>query len=367
MNLKEIEEYRNSFSDDQINEIANSYDKGEKVTNIISAYNLDISPGQLVRFLPMIETETECPYCRKKMVRPRTRDSYISKNRIRCKLCGHKLGNKCECLNCCAEKEKQEIAKKEMIRDYYYNLQLDYEEIEFQELNLEERFYLYMLYVLDGNSRNLKTISRNLRRSGIRNKLISKLIELRIILVSPNSDIDAFSEDDFPRWVYIERANYVVNVRFSSEDESMICRREFSLKGIDEKEIIELFHKIMYEDILEYFQSVLAKRNIELKATEKQKTDLQLLFNKLSYTQIKNLCLRVAKYYCDGIVTGKFYKGKVGGQALASVVTFYNNSILKGWSIYKSNAQYTGVLLKNFIINVLQCDISILDEVIELK
>ena len=52
---------------------------------------------------------------------------------------------------------------------------------------------------------------------------------------------------------------------------------------------------------------------------------------------------------------------------LASVVTFYNNSILRGWPIHKSDVQYTGVLLKNFIINVLQCDISILDEVIELK
>lgn len=365
MNYKAIEEYRNSFTEEQISEMAKLYDNGEKVANIISAYDLDISPGQMARFLPMVETEKECPYCGKKMVRPRTRDSYISRNRIKCRLCGHILGNRCECLNCRAEMEKEELAKKEIIQNYYNNIRLEYEAREFQELNLEEKFYLYMLFVLDGNGKSLKNISYNSMRNKIGILLINRLLESRIILVSPDSDIEAFSEDDFPRYFYLTRANYIINVRFTGEEESMLIRREFSLEGIDEKETMELLHKLMFADILDYFEKVLAERNIELKPTDKQKKDLQLLFTKLSYTQIKYLCLRVAKYYCDGIATRKFYRGKAPAQVMASIVTFYNNSILRGWAIYKAEVQHVGILLKYFIVNVLQSDISILDEVIE--
>lgn len=367
MNNKQIEEYRNTFTEEQISEIVKLYDSGEKVTNIISTYDLEISPGQIGRFLPMFETDKECIYCGKRMVRPRTRDSYTSKNRIKCKLCGHSLSKKCECLNCRKEMEKQELVKKNIIEKYYGNIILQYEEREFSSLNLEEKYFLYMLYRLDRNSISLKKIMNDSRENETRYKLIRRLLEKRVIFVSPDSDIEAFSEDGFPRTFYLDRVNYMVNVRITEEEERMIRMGEFNLDNIDKEEINELLHKMMFDDILEYFEDVLADRNIELKATEKQKKDLELLLTKLSYTQIKYLCLRVAKHYCDGIATHKFYRGKAGSQVMASVVTFYNNCILREWPIYKSDVLYTSFLLKYFITNVLQLDISILDEVIELK
>lgn len=50
MKREEIKEYRNTFSEQTINEIAELYDSGEKIANIIEKYQLEISPGQMTYF-----------------------------------------------------------------------------------------------------------------------------------------------------------------------------------------------------------------------------------------------------------------------------------------------------------------------------
>lgn len=64
MKREEIKEYRNTFSEKTISEIAELYDSGEKIVNIIEKYQLEISPGQMTYFLPRISTEYICPYCK---------------------------------------------------------------------------------------------------------------------------------------------------------------------------------------------------------------------------------------------------------------------------------------------------------------
>ncbi len=58
------------------------------------------------------------------------------------------------------------------------------------------------------------------------------------------------------------------------------------------------------------------------------------------------------------------YRRKVPQQVLASVPTFYYNNLKKYGNVYKSDAEYAGTLLRVFIEEILDKEVSILDEVI---
>ena len=69
-----------------------------------------------------------------------------------------------------------------------------------------------MLYVSEGIYANLDTIACNYRRNKTETEIIKKLYDLKVISVSPDSDINAFSSEEFPSRFYINRVNYIVNV-----------------------------------------------------------------------------------------------------------------------------------------------------------
>lgn len=74
----------------------------------------------------------------------------------------------------------------------------------------------------------------------------------------------------------------------------------------------------------------------------------------------------MAVFYSDGITTGKIYKGKAPKQVLASVSTFYHNTMKKFGTVYKSNIEYIGEQLRFLIESVLKKDIMILDDTISI-
>ena len=348
---------------EKITEITAAYDAGVKVADIISKYNLDIHPSQLSRLLPPIETEHECPYCGIKMKRPRKREIYINPMQIRCEQCGHSMERRCECSNCESIKEKENAIKKKIIFDYYRE-EIPAEKLKYTNLVLEERYYLYLLYVLESKYRDLATIKKNPMRKKTANMLLAKLQEMKIIYVSPLSDVYAFDDKDFPAISYPDSVDYMVNVEFSKEEEEAISRRNFIFENIEIEEIKDFLYKLVYDDLLDYFGEELAKRKIRFVPTEKQLKEFQLLLTKLSYTQIKFLCLKVVKYYSDELAKKTLYRSKVPGQVLASVNNFYQNNMRNGWAIHRADPEYAGFLLKYFVVDILGEDIMILDRVL---
>lgn len=361
----DLEEYKKRISDQELAEMALLYDSGEKVVDIIRKYSLEINASQLSQLLPPVETNIECPYCHISMLKPRRRVTYVDKENIKCPQCGHSLSRRCDCENCIEVRKKNEVRLKKQIFERY-NECIPYEKMKYAELNLEQRYCLFMLYDLENKYINLKTIESNSYRKKTALTLINKLLEMKILFVSPYSKIDAFDEIDFPKRYYPKAVDYLVNIEFTEEEERQIKRRQFCAQYEKTDEINLVLHKLIYEDILEYFEYVLQERKIGFEPTEKQLKELQILITRISYTEIRTLCLKVAKYYCDQITIGSLYKSKAPSQVLASVVSFYKNSTLHGWSIYRSNPEYAGYLLKNYIVTVMQQDISILNEVIQL-
>lgn len=297
MKREEIKEYRSTFSEQTINEIAELYDSGEKIANIIEKYQLEISPGQMTYFLPKISTEYICPYCKVPMLKRRNRNtgSWVTE-KIACGICGHLYTDgfgKCYCENCKKRVIDAIQMDKQIIRTNYGAL-IPIKKLEFGELKFSQQCMLYILYYMEEIYSDLEVIPSSALQSRLKMELISQLKNDGILYVSPESDLYAFAP------------------------------------------------------------------------TGKQLSEFYDLLNELSYTQLRFLCYKVAVFYSDGITTGKIYKGKAPKQVLASVSTFYHNTMKKFGTVYKSNIEYIGEQLRFLIESVLKKDIMILDDTISI-
>lgn len=370
MKREEIKEYRNTFSEKTISEIAELYDSGEKIVNIIEKYQLEISPGQMTYFLPRISTEYICPYCKVPMLKRRNRNtrSWVTE-KIICGICGHIYTNgfgRCYCENCKKRVIDAIQTDKQIIRTNYEAL-IPIKKLEFGELKFSQQCMLYILYYMEEIYSDLEVIQSSALQSRLKMELISQLKNDGILYVSPESDLNAFARENFPYAYDDSLVDYFVNVHFSSEEKLLIANRMFSTnEDVFTDEVKELIHKFMYEDLLDNFEELLNERNIAFAPICKQLREFYDLLNELSYTQLRFLCYKVAVFYSDGITTGKFYKGKVPKQVLASVPTFYHNTMKKFGSVYKSNIEYVGEQLRFLIESVLKKDINILDDTISI-
>ena len=366
MKREEIKEYRKGFTTEQLDEMAELYDAGEKVINIIKKCNLKISAGQISYFLPTVETDKICPYCNLPMRRRRKRDLYYYSDDIRCEECGHYYDNwykECECINCQKKKIQLVEWKKERVKSYYSEI-IPLEKIEYGELEFRQRCLLFFLYCIIEKLLNFDYISHKVIKDIMALDLVKQLIKEGILYVSPNSDIDAFLDEDFPSKYYVEKVDYIVNVSFSEKDKKALSKKDFVLDGVLESEIKEVIYELMYQDLLAEFKKLLAERNIGFEPSVKQLKDFRNLLNEGSYTQIRYMCYKVALFYNDGITTGRLYRKKVPQQVLASVATFFHNNMSKYGDVYRSDAEYVGKLLRIFIEDVLGKEVYILNEVI---
>ena len=367
MKREEIDKYRETIAEEKMAEITDLYDSGEKITNIIKKYDLKISSSQMSYFLPKMETEYNCPYCQIPMLRKRTREKgWYYAPEIKCDKCGHVYNSgykECDCLNCQKRKIQLQEEKKQIIYRNYSAL-IPEERVGFGDLGFEQQCWVYLLYCETDKYKDLNYLENNVITSNTILNVIDKLRSASLLYVSPDSPISAFQESDFPFKYYPSRVNYVIPVSFTEEEERMICNRTFYADEVSEEEVKSVLYELMYEDLLDEFEKLLAKRNISFEPTNKQLKDFRELLYELSYTQIRYLCYKVAVYYNDNITTGKIYKSKAPQQVLASVKTFYNNSMQNYGNVYRSDVEYVGGILRYFIENILKRDISILDEVI---
>lgn len=79
------------LSDKQIKELIERYYDKEKVSDLISDFNLKLRPSQLVKHFPPEVLESECIYCDINLIRPRVSRDYQSWKTIPefCPNCGH--------------------------------------------------------------------------------------------------------------------------------------------------------------------------------------------------------------------------------------------------------------------------------------
>ena len=117
---------------------------------------------------------------------------------------------------------------------------------------------------------------------------------------------------------------------------------------------IKLLKQYIFEDIIMIMKRLMRERGIELEVTKSGSIRLEKLIDKISYTKIIHLCLKVARHYSDKVITHKVYRAAANKVALSTVYTFYENAENNNWSLYDVDYnEYVGERLEIYIKRVL--------------
>lgn len=355
------------LSKQEIEEVISLYkDKSVKITDILKRYNIDVTPSNLSRILPGVEVE-DCPYCHIPMIQKiRKRTSYQEENKI-CYNCGHIIYNNsrrqegCNCDGCKKKKEETLKLLQEIVANTY---EKKLQKVNFCEIDIKSQIDL--IYVIRNNpNRNTSEIIPN-KTYNFKNNEKAMAIKLKrlkkkgIISISKKTSVYAFDKKDFPYNPDLIKSTFDINVIFSKDDVDRINNSTYFRENDNEEELCEILKEYIYDDVIAKFSSMMKKRRLELVVSEKASKNLKMLIDKISYTEIVDLCWRVSKYYSDKVVTGEIGRQKAGMMACSSVLTFYNNAINNGWELSHSNCDYVGDELNEFVTSIMGKKIELL-------
>ena len=244
-----------------------------------------------------------------------------------------------------------------IIEDYYLQTFLH----SLAELILADQIKL--IYLLFNNSfHNTSQIApMEVKENWI--EYINRMIEIKAISVSPESEIEAFCEEDFPNKYYVAKVDYDVNVIFDETTLHKINNNTYFLEYSEKEELISLFKQYIYNDLIIRFEEMLEARRLQLHISENANNRFIELIDKISYTQILALCNRVAVFFSDKVLIGDMTKSVAKNAALLNVSKFYDRAVESEWTLNHAEIDYVGRELRFFIEKVLNKDITILKDV----
>jgi hypothetical protein len=371
----ELNEKLKHLSAQQIEEVIRKYeDKSIKLVDIISEYKIGVKPVGLLKILPQVKTETSCIYCGSNMYHEREgRNSYTYNgiNKITfCDVCGHKEYpksrsriNQCECDNCVSYRLQLIQDKRDLIRHLYEEEQekLNFSEIEFRD-------QIDLIYVLMNNpKRNIFEVVP-IKFDAIDKKQwirrLNRLLDIKVLSVSPDTEISAFKDDDFPYTVFIDKAIYRINVLFEDDTIDQINNNSYFREKTSSEEKLAVLKEYIYNDAISLFSEFLMERHLELIITENANNSFIGLINKISYSQLTCLCIKVAKYFSDKVITGEMSKKAACNAALLNVSKFYENAIESNWELHHLDLKYVGKDLQYYVERILGKKLDLLKKVL---
>lgn len=300
----ELNEKLSHLSEQDVEEMIKMYcDKSIKIQDIIDKYKVDVNVSRFKKILPPIKTDSVCKICQQNLYKKIDGRDHLTKEKdMFCLNCGHNeyIKNRyfeervCECRGCIEIRNRILEEKREQIREEYTT---DIAPICFEDMELSDKIKL--IYILSHNKyKNYYEIS-SVPNSEINIKYLRRLHDIRAILVSPESDVSAFPEEDFPKSFYINKVSYDVNVDFKEGTIEMLKNRKYFVESVDIDILLRILKIIIYNDLIEQFKDKLEKRRLELHISESAKEDFIELIDEISYTQILWYCERVAVYFSD--------------------------------------------------------------------
>ena len=317
------------LSESQVMELMERYYRGERVSNLISEYKIDVSPGHLVRLFPPKATDKLCEFCEKKLTIKRLSRYYKEEyESASCALCKHAVGGKrkCECANCLLqERERQQKAineKKGKIKDMF---KIDYSDVKsIQSLNMMDMIQLATFFQgISNENQNtinpietfpkpitptvdlvaLKTFAKKkdmdiseavrqaIRAMMQKELIIDSLVNKDIILIHPDSDPNCFPEitNDGRYNYYQDKVKWFLNV-VQGENETLLQLEHLIStisKIMDAENAMIIWRFISFCEALEYLQFKI-KEIFNFNYACGQKTELVIneLIDKYSVSEI---------------------------------------------------------------------------------
>ncbi|MFJ4345513.1 hypothetical protein [Pseudomonas sp. NPDC089401] len=225
------------LSPEQLEALYREYLKGEKIALLLQRYNLDIAPGSLIKALPPVPCAgLTCPYCKTSLYqRPKCRTAQSSKELLAfCKTCDHRhyfaspsnWRCECTCRPCQASRtrvhQEQAVEQRKRVREHWSITRKN--PISLQSLSITHRLQMMaMLQVrMDVRHNCLGAADHavgDLRVSpsqAMDSTILQALHEKQLLLVDPESPLEAFSRDQPPK-AWQSKVRWLSNVSLDGQ------------------------------------------------------------------------------------------------------------------------------------------------------
>lgn len=352
------------LSEEEIDTLMNRYYNNERARDLIEEYKIEINPSKLYTiFPPIICDDKVCTYCGKPMLIKRaSKSSYrYNTNNAYCVNCGHEDSHFCNC-SYCQEKRKVEKIKREeeqkkitqkkrKLINNTYDLN-KYKPIRIDELGFREKVFLGALLrtALSEDMKIIKPLEiaeRNLAPTlGYTKEILRRLCYNNIILVSPDSKVEAFpdssDEEEFPQVYYINKVNYVLNIEIKEnyEEEIAALINPKDMNEEDKSEALEIWKEIALEECLEYLNYQMDKVKFDFNPGEKTIAVFKDLLEHFSVAQIYGIIYRgianATRYYQETNIARK----QAANSVIGNCQRYGERALVEKWDLTKYHRAY---------------------------
>ncbi|WDY56054.1 hypothetical protein [Pseudomonas sp. PSKL.D1] len=295
--MSDLEAKLQHLTADQIETLYNEYTKGERVAVLLERYGVDLTPASLIKALPPVPcTELSCPYCKKCMYqkrKSRTSPSWQD-SMVFCKTCTHRhyhpgrsrWRRDCTCPPCAAERERsqQEQAMDHRRRVVQHWSLAKRAMVPFHELTITHKLHLMaMLEVRKDVQHNVLHAAEHATgdawvspSTAMDTQILQALHEDGILLVDPNSPLDAFSNDLAPK-AWRDKVRWVGNVTLDGEHRAgltplyRVLHKELSAGARPQwrAQLIEAIRALLIEEVCVYIAARCAEHGLPFEARKK--------------------------------------------------------------------------------------------------
>jgi hypothetical protein len=364
------------LTSEQLEELMKRYYLGEKVADLIEAFQLDIPLSGLVRMFPLQTlVDLLCPYCDKPMSqRYPSRSALNANNRISkpfCKTCGHIEEENCLCDSCRTIREiKEEL---QLIRYQQQISQIQNEKTicssKLNELTLRNSFFLVGLCRAgrDEDSNLLASIqSHHLQFAPTQLMsidIVESLYKDHLIEISMTSPPDSiiFSDTGISQIIWDEvewrlrlDADETSNITLIENLEIMLCNTDLWPDSW-ESELVSLWKELALHECLRYLQVQLETHGFEFCAGKKTKqviNDILIKYPILKCFYFIWVSVRsAASYYMQNNTSRRQASNIVTGNMQRRA----EQALFEGWEIkeYKKDTRCGESILTALFSNVL--------------
>lgn len=367
------------LSKEEVQEIIDKYYKGIKNQDIIDEYDLDLLPGSLVKCFPPQETDKVCPYCGTHLMHNYEPRGYIpvkDRGKVRglnsdvndyCPSCGHKPNVVyCNCEHCekkraeKAEKEKLEKqkaleAKKETVRQLCKVLPAD-ENFYFLDLNTRINFCTICSALLKDDLKTIERYDISEKRLFVdHEELTSAYKELHnknVLGVSPESDLDAFFDEDFPYNFNVLKVRYYPRAYlWTPDDESkkldcyenwrlILGDGEWYIEENEYDDVVKMWKKFLVDDCIEYLNYEFADVGFSFTPGVGTRRNFEEMLRYYSVSQVYNFIYKAVANASRTYLAKNLNKRHAANLAVSNCKSYCDRAKAANWDIKKYEQPY---------------------------
>lgn len=285
------------LSAEQIEALYNEYIGGEKIALLLERYAIDIAPSSLIKAFPPVPcAELECPWCEVSLFeRRKSRSAYSwNDNFAYCPNCEHRhyhpgrnqWQRDCTCQPCLVARERarqaQAIEQRKRIKEHWSLAKRL--PVPLHTLSITRQLQLLAMLEIRMNAQGdyiqaaeKPTADARVSPSlSLDASMLLALHEDHILLVDPDSPLDAFSDDPTPK-AWQNKVRWVANVSLDGQQRAAVAPLYRALhKGLSNgpqahwrEEIAEAIALLCKEEVCAYIASRSEEHGLPFEARKK--------------------------------------------------------------------------------------------------